>query len=263
MAAKITIDHTSSIVVIAAHPDDVKNCTGVLLRGLALGAHVSLIQITNGENLGGSHTKEQALSMGTKRKEELLAFLAQIGVERDRIFLMGIPNTMAYMLDALRTDFYRADGLPFWEPMHETDHVTCSEAYQPGLPFFGEALVAAIAELLGQIQPTHLFTHHPKDDHRDHRATAFFAREVVEKLACRPDLLAMLGYYKRLTWPPPGECLLSDEVADHPFGLDIVQFELTAQEHERKKQACQLFVPTLRQEYIDSYMKRDEVFWRL
>jgi len=263
MAHTLSIDHTSSIVVIAAHPDDVKNCTGVLLRGLDLGADVALIQITNGGNLGGSHTKEQSRAMGSKRKEELLAFLNQIGVERDRIFLMGIPNTMAYLLDALRTDFYRAEGLPFWEPTLEIDQVTHDDAYRPGMPFFGEALVSALAELLGQLRPTHVFTHHPRDDHRDHRATASFAREAVGALDRRPDLLAMLGYYKRLTWPPPGDSFFTSEVADHPFGLGLVQFELTPEEHQRKKQACQLFVPTLRQEYIDSYMKRDEVFWRL
>ena len=81
----------------------------VLLRSLEMGAQVSVILVTKGENLGGSRTRKQALAMGAKRKEELLVFLAQIGVARGRIFCMGIPNTRAYMLDALRTDFYEAE----------------------------------------------------------------------------------------------------------------------------------------------------------
>ena len=32
MVKALSLDHTNSIVVIAAHPDDVKNCTGALLR---------------------------------------------------------------------------------------------------------------------------------------------------------------------------------------------------------------------------------------
>ena len=269
MNATLTIDSTSSIAIVVAHPDDVKNCTGVLLRGLGLGAEVALIQITNGENLGGSHTVDQALAMGSQRKEELLAFLADVGVERDRVFLMGIPNTMAYLLDALRTDFYRAEGLPFREPMFQIDQVAYPDACRPGLPLFGEAVVDALAELLGQVRPTHVFTHHPKDDHRDHRATSFFARTAVAAavskggLPSRPEVLAMLGYYKRLVWPPSGDSFLTEEVAHHPFGFDVVRFALAPDEHERKQRACQRFVPTLRQDYIDSYMKRDEVFWRL
>ena len=45
MVKALSLDHTNSIVVIAAHPDDVKNCTGALLRGLDLGAEVALIQV--------------------------------------------------------------------------------------------------------------------------------------------------------------------------------------------------------------------------
>jgi LmbE family N-acetylglucosaminyl deacetylase len=182
---------------------------------------------------------------------------------------MGIPNTMAYMLDALRNDFYEAEGLPFRDPMLGVDRVTYPDAYKPGLPFFGAALVTALADLLGQIQPTYVVTHHPKDDHRDHRATAFFARKAVDtavssgKVPSRPNELAMLVYYKRIAWPPPGDSFLTEEIAQHPFGLDVVPFELTRDEQTRKKRACQVFVPTLRQDYIDGYMKRDEVFWTL
>lgn len=117
-------------------------------------------------------------------------------------------------------------------------------------------------------QPTHVFTHHPQDDHRDHRATAFFANRAIEvawahaRLARRPDLFAMLGYYVRLRWPPRGDSFVTPEVEQYPFGLELAQFELRRDELRRKKEACQTSVPTLSQAYIDSYMKKDEAFWR-
>jgi hypothetical protein len=41
----------SSVLLIAAHPDDIKNCTGVILRCLELGAQVFEVLVTKGENL--------------------------------------------------------------------------------------------------------------------------------------------------------------------------------------------------------------------
>ena len=76
-------------------------------------------------------------------------------------------------------------------------------------------------------------------------------------------MLASLVYYKRLGWPIVGDTFLAAEVREHPFGLDIARLELSADERARKEQACEAFIPTLPEDYIKSYMKRDEVFWRL
>ena len=269
LPAPLDISEASSVVIVAAHPDDIKNCTGAALRALGLAAPVVLIQVTKGENYGGSTTKEQALAMGDRRCRELLEFLDQVGIARDNTFLMGIPNTSSYMLEAMRDDFFVSDGLPFYDPIMRTDRVPYEEAYEPHMPFCGAALVSSIAKVLAAARPTHVFTHHPRDDHRDHRATAFFARQAVAEaltqgaLLSRPNVLALLGYYKRLAWPPKGDTFLTSEIAVHPFGLDLVHHELSDGERARKRLACQVFVPTLPQGYIDSYMKRDELFWRI
>ena len=69
-------------------------------------------------------------------------------------------------------------------------------------------------------------------------------------------------YFRRLQWPPKGESFLSPEISERPYGFEIVRFPLTEQEFERKRQACQIFTPLLSEAYMDSYMKRDEIFWR-
>ena len=266
----MNLTNESSVAVIAAHPDDVKNCTGVILRALGAGARVSVIQMTNGENLGGSHTRDRALSMGGTRKDELLAYLSEIGVLRRHVFLIGIPNTSAYMLEALRDDFYEQEGHPFLDPVLGSDRVIYEDAVQPGMPFFGEAVVEALASLLVAAAPTQVLTHHPKDDHRDHRATAFFASRAVAKAsvadarAAHPDVYAFMVYYRRLNWPPEGETLLTSVVERHDLGATPLRFALTDSERERKTTACNsAFVPTLSADYIASYMKRDELFWQL
>ncbi len=263
MATDVTIGSESSIVVVAAHPDDVKNCTGTILRALDLGADVALVQVTHGEGLGGATTKHEAVAMGATRVDELMAFLSEIGVAASRTFLIGIPNTSAQPLAALRDDFFPAEGLPFHDPVLATDRVIYEDAYRPGMPLIGAPLVSALAELLVDARPTHVITHHPADDHSDHRATAFFVRRALEATTGEPEVLGSLVYYRRLGWPVEGDTYLTPEVEQYPFGFDMGRLELSDDERARKERACEIFVPTLPRDYINSYMKQDEIFWRL
>jgi len=258
---------TSSIVAVATHPDDVKNYAGLMLRGIRTGARVSVLLVTNGENLGGSATKEQAISMGETRKREVLTFLDSLGIDRSDIYPLGVPNTQSRTLCAIRDDFYRIEGWPWYDSILCTDEVIYEDAYRPRMPFFGESLVAVMKELLVRTRPTHVLTHHPKDDHFEHRAVAFLTRQsvaaAVPETQVQPELYGSLVYHQRLKWPPAGDTFMSPEVRESPFGTGAVLLGLTEDERRTKQDACNVFIPTLSEAYIGSYMKRDEIFWSL
>ena len=264
---KLTRD--SSILAVATHPDDVKNYTGVMLRSISLGGQVAVVLVTNGENSGGSATREQALAMGEQRKEEVLQFLSSFGIDPGDIFLLGIPNTQSRVLCAIRDDFYRAEGWPYYDSTLGTDRVIYEDAYRQRLPFFGESVVSVLKELVIRTHPTHVITHHQKDDHFEHRSVAFLTRKAVAEAVDEgafqqgPGMYASLVYHKRLDWPPKGDTFMTEQLEASPFGSNAVLFDLTKEEFERKAEACMIFVPTLSETYIRSYIKKDEIFWRV
>jgi len=266
----MNLTSSSSVLLVAAHPDDIKNCTGVILRCLELGAQVFEVLVTKGEALHFQRTdsREDAVEMGKKRQKELLRFYSAIGMDERDLAIVGIPDGRI-TLAALREDFFRAEGDPFYDPVLLTDRVIFDDAHRPCMPFFGESLLEVLMEFLVARQPTHVFTHHPKDDPADHRAVFAFAKRAVDQamaaghLKQKPDLYASLVYFQRLPWPPEGDSYLTPDITGRSYGFDIVQFPLTEEEFERKRQACMLFTPLLSKAYINSYMKRDEIFWRV
>jgi LmbE family N-acetylglucosaminyl deacetylase len=254
--------------LVAAHPDDIKNCTGAILRCLELGAQVFEVLVTKGERLRSAVTREDLVAMGEKRQQELLKFYRAIGMGEESLSIIGIPDGSA-TLPALREDFFRAEGDPFLDPNLLADQVIYDDAYRPDMPFYGESLLEVLVEFLVARQPTHVFTHHPKDDHADHRAVFYFVTKAIEQAMAtgdvrhRPDLYASLVYFKRLQWPPEGDSFLIPDIRERSYGFEIVRFPLTEEEFERKRQACMIFTPLLSKAYMTSYMKRDEVFWRV
>jgi len=257
------IPSSASVVAILAHPDDIKCVLGAVLRAQEGGGAASFILTTRGEGLtSAARSRLSPMKMGELRMEELRRFLAQVGIPPERFFLLGVPDG-SQTLPAMRDDFYRAVGQPFIDPLLRVDRVPYADAVQPKMPFFGETLQATLASLLAQLRPTLVLTHHPKDDHADHRAVSFFARQACASLEPQPALHAVLVYYRRFVWPPAGEHFYSDEIARAFPGILGEQFRLTEAEYALKRAASQVFVPTLSAAYIESNMKKDEVYWRL
>jgi LmbE family N-acetylglucosaminyl deacetylase len=263
------IELSGPIVAILAHPDDIKSVTGIALRAIARHLPFSLILVTKGEAL--TSTARAGLApreMGQLRVEELHRYLGLVGISEEALFVIGIPDGSA-TLPALRDDFYRQEGDPYLDPLLLTDRVLYDDVYRPGLLFYGEALLAALQELVAALKPETILTHHPQDDHADHRAVSFFARQACPglhgsgRLDSLPSICAPLVYYRRCTWPPEGDHFFVDEIKDRFPRLKAVQFCLTEHELAAKRRASAVFAPTLSVAYIESNMKRDEVLWCL
>lgn len=265
----IPIPSSSLVVAILAHPDDIKSITGVAQRALANRSSVALILVTKGEALTSAARSTLApLEMGRLRMEELRAYLGRIGIPESNLFAIGIPDG-SRTLPALRDDFFRAEGDPYLDPLLKTDRVTYDDAVRPGLPFYGAALLETLQDLLVKLQPELVLTHHPQDDHADHRAVSFFARRAchrlcrTKKLSRRPALYAPLVYYQRFAWPPAGDSFYVKAIQNQFPRWKATRFCLTEAELALKKEASLVFTPTLSVEYILSNMKKDEVLWRL
>ncbi len=258
------IAKSTPVVAVLAHPDDLKCVLGTVLRAQEGGSPISLILLTRGEALTSvARSSLSPLEMGELRMGELRRFLDQVGIPQSNLHLIGIPDG-SQTLPALRDDFFLARGQPFLDPLLQTDKVIYQDAVQPGMPFYGESLLAALKGLLATLQPQLVLAHHPQDAHADHRAVSTFARRACRRLTGRrPSVYAVLVYHRRRPWPPAGDYFYSEEIAQSFPWLKAEQYCLTEREFTLKQQASQVFVPTLSAEYIQSNMKKDEVLWRL
>ena len=263
------LNPSSSVVAVLAHPDDIKSVTGIVLRALKYKSQVSLILITKGEALtSAARNKLSPLEMGKLRIDELRRYLGLIGFPDKNLFIIGIPDG-SHTLPALRDDFYMAEGDPYLDPLLRTDRVIYDDVYKPGLPFHGKVLQKTIQELLTRLLPSIVLTHHPQDDHADHRAVSFFTRRACSYLNSQgifspmPPIYAPLVYFQRYSWPPTGDTYYVEYIRNQFPHLKATQFCLTDEELLVKKQASLVFTPTLSMKYIQSNMKKDEVLWRL
>jgi LmbE family N-acetylglucosaminyl deacetylase len=263
------IEPGMSIVAILAHPDDVKSVTGVALRALAHQSVFSLILVTKGEALySATRSTLTPLEMGQLRLRELHRFLNLVGIPEENLSVIGIPDG-SQTLPALRDDFFQAKGEPFLDPLLQVDQVPYDDVYRPGMAFYGETFLDGLCELLLPLKPDMILTHHPQDDHADHRAVSFFARQAHQqlhrqgKLEHTPSIYAPLIYYRRCGWPPAGDTFFVDKIVGRFPGLEAIRFHLTEPERTLKARAAMEFTPTLSEAYIRSNMKADEVLWRL
>ncbi|MGH9066504.1 MAG: PIG-L deacetylase family protein [Acidimicrobiales bacterium] len=79
-----------SCLVLAPHPDDeTLGCGATILAKLAAGVEVTVAVVADGRALG---TGPAELEMAALRRRELEAAAAALGLERDRLVLLGFPD---------------------------------------------------------------------------------------------------------------------------------------------------------------------------
>jgi LmbE family N-acetylglucosaminyl deacetylase len=257
-AESMHFDQHSSLVGFSAHPDDPKSFTGAMLRCLKAGGRVRIIQFTLGETFSHS-TLRPGPEMGRVRRLEELQFVRRLELDRKQLVFLGLPSQG---LEAMRHDFWACEGEPFFSATLKTDRAADPDVPRPGLPFFGQSALNVLKDILAEAQPTHVLTHHRKDDHPDHRAVAFFTQKTIEEL-CRekqlkapPKVFHFLVYSCRYHWAyaPGAEPLLSS------MGRTM-ELKLTDEEKRRRYEACLSFAGVLGQHYIEKAVQgKDEYY---
>jgi LmbE family N-acetylglucosaminyl deacetylase len=234
-----------------------------MLRALKAGASVTVIKVTDGAALG---EVSEGPAMGEARKREELRALKLLGLPREQPVLLGFPDGG---LEALRNTWRRPVGAPYYDPWLRTDCVAGHDAYRPGVPFFGDNVVALLAELFRRAQPTHLFTHCTRDRHPDHRAVTHFVKLALAQLLidghldAAPAIFEYLTYHTRTKWPAnAGRLISARKAAELRFDGTLVDFRLSPAEQRVKNAAWKCFLPKLGPGYIARWRRANEIFWR-
>ncbi len=190
-----------SILIFSAHQDDETAHSATIRAAVENGVPVRIVYFTSGD--AGSCDRyyqrscgpAEALYFGALRMEEARAALAHLGLARENIFFLGLPDGGSEQIWMNHVN----PSNPYLSVLLGTDRAPYEGLFRPNLPYARDSVVAAAKELIREFQPEIIYTGHPDERHVDHRTNNWFVVKALQEL-------------KREGALPPGVKLLVDQV---------------------------------------------------
>ena len=266
-AALPPLDGTTSLLVVAPHPDDeTLCCAGVIQRVVRAGGRASVVWITSGDasyldllliekSLAGSASKQRALA--ERRMREARAAASLLGVPEDRQLFLGYPDRAVLELltghhDAANTSRHTAAAA-----------VPYPDALFPGHAYTGASLERDFAAVLERIRPTLVLAPSPRDSHPDHRGAALLA---LRTMAGRGELAEVRCWivHGGEGWPSPRELSPGLPLTRAPLlgAVPLASFDLTPAEEDSKLAAVRAYPTQLTTlaPFLLAFVRTTEVF---
>jgi LmbE family N-acetylglucosaminyl deacetylase len=258
------LDGTTSLLVVAPHPDDeTLCCAGVIQRVAQAGGRIAIVWITSGD------ASELDLLMierrvwpaagalrelGARRMAEARRASARLGVPAAGQLFLGYPDRGVLRL---LTDHRDA---PYTSSFTGTAAVPYPAALYPGHPYTGASLARDFAAVLARVQPTLILAPSPRDEHPDHRAAGLLMRQTDTHGAQVRYWIVHGGE----GWPSPRELMPGVPLSAAPRsqGLALAAFELTPAEEDRMLEALRAYDTQLRTiaPFLLSFVRSTELF---
>jgi len=261
------LDATSSLLVVAPHPDDeTLCCAGPLQRVARAGGRVSVVWITSGDGSwldllliekGLLHRHERARDLGERRMREARAATRLLGVPAQGQLFLGYPDRgLAQLLAGYRTQ-------PYTSAFSGAAAVPYPQALYPAHPYSGASLERDLASVIERVHPTLILAPSPLDAHPDHRATG----EATIEVATRLHLLGAVRYWivhGGAGWPSPRGLMKGVPLTPAPLmrGLAQTPFVLTPAEEDCEQRALEAYATQMRvlAPFLLSFVRSDELF---
>lgn len=153
-ATRLAIDPARLLLILAPHPDDeVIGFGGVVFDHMVAGGEVVVVSITDGDAFDPAATASERRASAAIRRDEQLESLEVLGVEREAVLRLGVPDGqvaghLRQVTDALRgvSRALAADRSPLvvtpWRADCHPDHVATTRAARDGIA--GEILEVPI-----------------------------------------------------------------------------------------------------------------------
>jgi LmbE family N-acetylglucosaminyl deacetylase len=285
----------AELLVFAPHPDDeTLGCSGVILQALKRGERVRIALFTNGDGFPAAASLVAGKPVASLREADFLE-LARFRQEQSRTAfraLGGTPESLVFLgyPDSGLTPVYDTRGsAPFRQRftgmsgtygMAQRDYR--SSRHGRPAPYTYEAVLSDVVELIRSLRPARILVTHEADRHPDHQAAFRFVRDAVAETGYSGAFEAYL-IHGGPEWPwPPGM------TPDHPFAVHEFKGKtiplgvpwppsrrvaLSPEEARAKEQAIRAQASHLpadaegpmkeEKAYLESFVKSEEVFWRI
>jgi LmbE family N-acetylglucosaminyl deacetylase len=173
-----------SVLIFCAHQDDELAHAGIIRAAVENHIPVRIVYLTSGD--AGScdryyqHSCDpaEALNFGVLRMEEARAVLGHLGVARDDIYFLGLPD------GGLGEIWYNhiQPASPYLSVLLASDHAPYEGLAHPNLPYARESVVEAVREFIKKFQPEVIYTGHPDERHVDHRTNNWLVVKALQEL---------------------------------------------------------------------------------
>ena len=183
-----------SILIFCAHQDDEGAHAGIIRAAVENHIPIHLVYFTCGD--AGScdryyeHSCEpaEALNFGALRMEEARRSLGHLGVARENIYFLGLPDGGS---GQIWYDHMEVSS-PYLSVLLASEHAPYEDVAQPNLPYARRAVVEAAKRFIREFHPEVIYTGHPDERHVDHRTNNWFVVKALQELlregTVRPDL---------------------------------------------------------------------------
>src|SRR6185437_16182875 len=208
---------SESIVVFAPHPDDeVIGCAGIIMKALARGARVRVVDITSGDGFdaaaaGLTHKKinqvgpDDFLALSRLRETQSRNALEILGGKAEDLILLGYPDgDLGNLYDSTGDKVIRQQFTKKSETYALIQKDYHTSVHGKPAPYQRRSLLGDLVELLNTLQPTEIYVTDATDGHVDHRAAFWFVRDAAQRVGYKGAFYTYL-VHGLPAWPfPPG-----------------------------------------------------------
>ncbi len=183
-----------SILIFCAHEDDEGGWSGLTRAAIENHIPIHFVYFTSGDAGSCDRYYEhscrpaEALNFGELREEETRASLGHLGVPREDIFFLGLPDGGSGEIWYDHPD----PSAPYLSVLLASDHSPYADAAVPNLPYARQSVVEAAEQFIERFKPEVVVTAHPpQQTHIDHIVNNYFVVQAMVHLLSqnklRPD----------------------------------------------------------------------------
>ncbi len=180
-----------SLMVFCPHEDDEHPFAGLMRAMVEAGLPVHVVFYTGGdvgecERYFDGHPCDPIRSreFGTVRMEECAEALEHIGVGRDQITFLGLPDGGS---GEIWFNHIHPDN-PFLDIYMAVNHSPYEGMFAPNLPYARDSVEDAVERLITQLHPAMIAVSHPDERHVDHRTANWFTVKACQELLRRHQI---------------------------------------------------------------------------
>jgi LmbE family N-acetylglucosaminyl deacetylase len=180
-----------SILIFCAHEDDEGGWAGLTRAAIENHIPIHFVYFTSGDagscDLYYEHScnPAEALNFGMLRMDETRAVLGHMGVPKDDIFFLGMPDGGSGEIWYHHPD----PAHPYLSVLLASDHTPYLNVFQPNLPFARQSVVEAVKKLLKAFHPDVVVTAHPPaEGHIDHVVNNYFVVKALQEMVRAREL---------------------------------------------------------------------------
>ncbi len=174
----------ASLLVFCPHEDDEHPYAGLIRAAVESGIPVRVVFFTGGD-VGECERyfnkpcgPNEAREFGTVRMEESAEALEHIGLSRDHVLFLGLPDGGS---GAIWRENIKVSN-PFLDIYLATNHAPYDNLVKPNLTYARDAVIDVVKQIIMDFHPAMIATSHPDERHVDHRTSNWFVVKACQEL---------------------------------------------------------------------------------